>query len=299
MSHPPPPAPRAPAAKPAISRNTVILVVLSLLLCCGLPILPIYLWRTGKLPVWAGIGLAISWIAFYAVVAITAPAPEPEVKRAEPRNPTPSAKTSTRAAPTRSAKPVATTDPDPDADRKALVARAEKLVLEDLPDVPAWKGVSAKGIYVSATQVCVDRTYGPSGGVAGAGGNAGYVVVTFPGGELDEPQDGTCSREGSAPKATPNEIDVPAGIKDDRGLLVSSDYGDEWPLAVTYGRVRCGASRTVTFIDPDGKIWAVNGTAQDLTDYPELDPIWADDPELPGAKINIAPVLDRGLELCD
>jgi hypothetical protein len=298
---------QTPATKPTISRNTVLLVVFSLLLCCGLPILPIYLWRKGKLPAWAGIGLAIAWVALYGVAIATAPEPKDDPKTeptATKSTPTPTPK----ATPTESP---ATSKPSPTVDtaaveRAALVAKAEKLVLAELPDVSAWDGVTAKGIYVSTKKVCVDRTYGPDGGLGGNGGNAGYVVVTFPEGDLGEPQDGTCAKEGSAPAPTVKHVDVPDSLKNEPGLLVSTDYGDDWPLTVEYGVVKC-QNRTiggrqlqvVTFVDPMRKTWAVNGTAQAQTDYPEIDPIWADDPELEGAKINISPVIDRGLELCD
>ena len=56
---------------------------------------------------------------------------------------------------------------------------------------------------------------------------------------------------------------------------------------------------SVIFMDPRERRYAVNGTA--MAHYPELpriDRIWAPDPKIPGAKINISPVIDRGLELC-
>lgn len=301
VSFPPPPPSAANTSK--INRTTVLLVVFSLLLCCGLPILPIYLWRKGKLPAWAGIGLAVAWVALYAAAVITAPETEP--KPANSSKSTPAAKESTEPSEEPTVTPSAEAAEER-AERAALVAQAEKLVLADLPDVPVWEGVTATGTWVSDEEVCVDRFYGPDGGIGGKGGNAGYVVVEFPAGELGEPQDGTCAKEGAAPAPEPVAVDVPTSLEDEPGLLVSSDFGDEWPLTVPYGVVKCQNReigglelQVITFTDSTKKAWAVNGTARTHTDYPDIDPIWADDPELEGAKVNISPVIDAGMEICE
>jgi len=52
----------------------------------------------------------------------------------------------------------------------------------------------------------------------------------------------------------------------------------------------------VTITTPDGQEYAVNGTAR--SQYPEVDPLWLDDTETPGLKINIGGAIDRGLGLC-
>ena len=104
-----------------------------------------------------------------------------------------------------------------DAER---VTAAEDLVLSALPDAPIWEGVTAKGTILDDFDVCVDRTYGEDGGLDGDGGNAGYVVVTFPSETMGEPKDGTCA-DFVAADAAPA---VPAGFPkfystctDDRG----------------------------------------------------------------------------------
>ncbi|MBU4214769.1 MAG: hypothetical protein KJ792_08950 [Actinobacteria bacterium] len=78
-----------------------------------------------------------------------------------------------------------------DAER---VAAAEAAVVGELPDAPIWEGLTVKGVVVDDTAVCVDRTYREGGGIDGKGGNAGYVVVTFPGATTGEPKDGTCAK---------------------------------------------------------------------------------------------------------
>ncbi len=47
------------------------------------------------------------------------------------------------------------------------------------------------------------------------------------------------------------------------------------------------------------EMYALNGTAQDANLWPAFDPIWRDDPIAPGMKINIGPMIERGLALCE
>jgi hypothetical protein len=198
---------------------------------------------------------------------------------------------------------VSKTKPLSDAKR---ISTAEKLVLAQLPDIPLWEGTTAKAVVISGAEVCVDRTYGPTGGLDNSGGNAGYVVVTFPSKKLGEPQDGMCA-DYVPVVATPTvRVDVPKAVAGDPGLMVSTDYGAEWPLTVPYAVVHCenitaGNLRlqVITLDTPDGTTYAVNGTAMDHTELPELEPIWAPDPQFPkDAKVSISPVIDRGLALC-
>lgn len=177
-----------------------------------------------------------------------------------------------------------------------MVNRAEHLVLAELTDAPIWKGTTAKGHVMSATEVCVDRTYGKKPFFSNSR-NAGFVVVTFPDGSLGEPQDGTCEKEGAVPPAQPTSVAVPTDMQDDPGLLVSTDFGQDWPLTVPYGVVTC-EDDAVIFAAPDGARYAVNGTALTFTDLPKINPIWKPDPDVKGLKIDISPVIDRGLTLC-
>ena len=73
----------------------------------------------------------------------------------------------------------------------------------------------------------------------------------------------------------------------------------QWPLTVSKGVVRCEGG-SVIFRAADGTDYAVNRTAKTQhPDLPEIKKIWKKDPIIPGARTNIAPVLNRGLELCD
>jgi|CXWL01.1.fsa_nt_gi hypothetical protein len=52
----------------------------------------------------------------------------------------------------------------------------------------------------------------------------------------------------------------------------------------------------VTATTPDGREYALNGTAR--RDYPDVRPLWLDDPQVHGLKINIGDAIQRGLDLC-
>lgn len=73
--------------------------------------------------------------------------------------------------------------------------------------------------------------------------------------------------------------------------------GDDWPLTVADGTIRCENGGQVTF-EGGGTKYAVNGTARGQTDLPDIDPIWADSTDGLGKK-NIGPIISVGLTLCD
>jgi hypothetical protein len=76
-----------------------------------------------------------------------------------------------------------------------------------------------------------------------------------------------------------------------------ADFGSSWPFTVERGVLACEGAGAVTF-EAGGTTFAVNGIAAGQ-DFADIEPIWRDDPESPGLKINIGPVIDRGLDLCD
>lgn len=88
------------------------------------------------------------------------------------------------------------------------------------------------------------------------------------------------------------------GGSSNAALMSRDQLGSDWPLTVDEGAVRCEGAGEVYF-EATGQTYAVNGTAMGMSDLPDIDAIWADDPETPGLKINIGPIIDRGLKLCD
>ena len=86
-----------------------------------------------------------------------------------------------------------------------------------------------------------------------------------------------------------------------REIITKAEYGDRWPLTVERGTVECVPAFSVIF-HTGGVTYAVNGWAMTNTDYPDVREIWLDDPDADraarGLKINIGPIIDRGLALC-
>ena len=81
---------------------------------------------------------------------------------------------------------------------------------------------------------------------------------------------------------------------------------EKWPLTVQSGTLRCEPLSTmpkvklVTFTS-NGKTYAVNGIARGHAKkhgWRQIDEIWKADPKVPGMKINIDLLIDRGLALC-
>lgn len=73
--------------------------------------------------------------------------------------------------------------------------------------------------------------------------------------------------------------------------------GKTWPLKTEGGSVMCFTPRLAIFVDEnDGKAWGLNGPA--FSRYPAIDPLWSEDPNVPGAKRNISDLLKEALRLC-
>lgn len=204
------------------------------------------------------------------------------------------------STPSATAAPISTLT---DAER---VTKAEVAAQAELTNAPIWKGMTFKGVVVDASEICVDRTWAPGGGPEKLGGNAGYVVVSFPSVAVGKPQDGTCAEYAPAEAKAPAKVEVPAAVAKKPGLLLSTGFGDKWPLTVPYVIAHCenitvaGRHLKVATVDaPDGKTYAANGTAKDHGNYADIDPIWAPHPDVSGLKVDISPVIDAALELCN
>ena len=93
----------------------------------------------------------------------------------------------------------------------------------------------------------------------------------------------------------------------------------EWPLTIEEGTLSCQGAGAIFITDRKGRVWPVNGMASAWRDrfdaQPDLAPIWREDEKLmetfPEAvrdtfrdsdstlRINIGPLIKRGLSLCD
>jgi len=65
-----------------------------------------------------------------------------------------------------------------------------------------------------------------------------------------------------------------------------------WPLTVDEATPVCGKTPGAVGIETGGTTYALNGTAETHEHWPALDPIWADNPAIPGAKMPTSDLLD-------
>ena len=83
------------------------------------------------------------------------------------------------------------------------------------------------------------------------------------------------------------------GQQDDPGYVSRAAFGDDWPLTVADGVLRCEGAAVI--FRTGGTDYGVNGAAARFAD---IDPIWADDPSGVSPKKSIGPLIERGLTLC-
>lgn len=81
------------------------------------------------------------------------------------------------------------------------------------------------------------------------------------------------------------------------GLEVSKgEFGESWPFAVESGVVDCVDGQAAIF-KTGGRSYQLNGFARSRG-YAPIDPIWRENPQIPGAKINIGMMIDLALDQC-
>lgn len=86
------------------------------------------------------------------------------------------------------------------------------------------------------------------------------------------------------------------------GLVERATWSDGlWPFTVDTATLQCtkGADGERVTVVADREMYALNGTAKAAKLWPSFDPIWLDNPNVPGLKVDISPMITRGLSLCD
>ena len=83
-----------------------------------------------------------------------------------------------------------------------------------------------------------------------------------------------------------------------RVTVTAEQFGDRWPLTVDRGEVWCVDCLAALFRDPEtNTLYGLNGIAMSRG-AEEIRPIWRDNPEIPGTKIDIGVLIDLALERC-
>jgi hypothetical protein len=69
-----------------------------------------------------------------------------------------------------------------------------------------------------------------------------------------------------------------------------------WPFTVQAGTLLCGLPQRVTFT-ANGVMYALNGAAKSTGQFEEVESIWRDS-NVPGVKVNLGSMINRGRQLC-
>ena len=107
----------------------------------------------------------------------------------------------------------------------------------------------------------------------------------------------------AAPSVEPS-VETPPTVSEspspdaNRRSISKTNFSGEWMLTVDDGELLCVSPKSVVFIAPDGTKYGVNGTAKDFG-YPDIRPIWKDNPAIEGTKIDIGSLINEGLKLCE
>lgn len=83
------------------------------------------------------------------------------------------------------------------------------------------------------------------------------------------------------------------------GHVTRAEFGDRWPLTVDDGTLSCQFNAVI--FTREGVTYAVNGVAQQMRadrKWHDITEIWADNPDTPGLKKSLDPLLARGQQLC-
>lgn len=101
--------------------------------------------------------------------------------------------------------------------------------------------------------------------------------------------------QSTTPSAPTGGSNRPAGL-----VERSTWTNGPWPFTVDTATLMCseGAGGQRVTVTANREMYALNGAAKSQTDLPDFDVIWRDDPNTPGMKVDIGPMLDRGLALC-
>jgi hypothetical protein len=74
------------------------------------------------------------------------------------------------------------------------------------------------------------------------------------------------------------------------------EFGAAWPFTVVRGHVDCVQGSAAIF-KAGGTSYQLNGFATSRG-YTRIDPIWRDNPNNPGTKVPITPILSIAMERC-
>ncbi|WP_404463095.1 YebY family protein [Vreelandella aquamarina] len=79
-------------------------------------------------------------------------------------------------------------------------------------------------------------------------------------------------------------------------VITSEEFGDKWPFTVDDGRIECREAGALVFVHGDFE-YQLNGVATQQG-YTSINSIWRWNPDIPGTRISITPIIQRAQALC-
>lgn len=79
-------------------------------------------------------------------------------------------------------------------------------------------------------------------------------------------------------------------------VITSEEFGDKWPFTVDEGRIECREAGALVFVHGDFE-YQLNGIATQQG-YTSINSIWRWNPDIPGTRISITPIIQRAQSLC-
>jgi hypothetical protein len=81
--------------------------------------------------------------------------------------------------------------------------------------------------------------------------------------------------------------------------VTRQQYGDDWPFTVERGDLWCRSpGKNVVFV-VNNVVYALNDEARAAKRWRDIDgPMWRDNPKMPGTKVSLSPLINRGLMFC-
>lgn len=159
--------------------------------------------------------------------------------------------------------------------RSVEVLLPDRISEQQLADVAAYLHQGREGNTFIGYQIDGDSDYG-------------YWATTNYTPELSVRVIGTASELGTDMESQ--------SVSADTGEISREEYGESWPFTVDSGRLECWRGSAAVFV-ADGTVYQLNGVAKQMGHAP-IDPIWRDNPAIPGTKISLGPVIQRALTLC-
>ncbi|MBX8689178.1 DUF2511 domain-containing protein [Mycobacterium sp. 20091114027_K0903767] len=95
---------------------------------------------------------------------------------------------------------------------------------------------------------------------------------------------------------------APAGADQPKGYVSNQTWTDgPWPFTVSSGTLMCArmssGGQSVTFV-ANRTMYGLNGAAKSQG-FDDFTPIWRENPSFPGLKVDIGPMIQKGLSLCE